>query len=62
MADLLSQNKVIGLRLKTPSSSKRRTSHVISEAAADKALYSASEDDLGPWVVFLTFNLLVNYQ
>jgi len=46
------------LRDWTPISSSNLTSHVISAAACDMALYSASEDDLEMVLCFLLFQLI----
>lgn len=58
MADWLSQNKVIGLSIKTSSSCNNLTNQVTSDAALDMALYSASELDLDTVCYFLLFQLM----
>lgn len=46
MADLLSQNSVVGWEGVTPRSEMRYHIHWISQALATRLLYSASKDDL----------------
>ena len=56
-ADWLSKCKVTGVRLFMPISSRSLTSHVTSDAAADIARYSASEDNLETVPCFFDFQL-----
>ena len=58
MVDWLSHANVTDLRLSTPSSAKSRTSHVIPEATAAMARFSASEEDLETVFCFFDFRLI----